>query len=174
MNSLTSTFPRLDGADFPKSHRQVLTAFVMMSVPWSSSLDTSTLGIKMPVTHGSFKNTSKCVGSDAKSRTSLDSAYLKAESHTQPSEETSAISHLEWVEIVKRLVRKSGFEVSSSTPTSDESIYLRLGTDGHRALDVYPNGDIVLVEKEGDIRTYYGFKDYEVYLMLSRLKNESA
>lgn len=59
---------------------------------------------------------------------------------------------MEMIEKIKNLLQESGLTFVA-TPTSDDSIYISV-KELNGAVDVYPDGEMVVIKKEGEIRYY--------------------
>lgn len=71
------------------------------------------------------------------------------------------------VETIKLQLEKLNIQIKREYKTGDDSLFLRL--KGKFCLDIYPNGEIVLLERNGE-KTYYSeFAHDEINILFERL-----
>ena len=88
--------------------------------------------------------------------------------------EPVAVDHAQVVNWVKQTLELSGLAVNPGVTTPDDSVFFRLVDNNDLAVDVYPNGDIVLVQKKGEIRYYHEYELSGLAKVVSILKHEVA
>lgn len=64
-----------------------------------------------------------------------------------------------YIDVARQILKEAGIQIVSETTTSDHSVILRISPD--LFLDVYPEGDIVVMHREGATKFYdeYEFED---------------